>query len=197
MSADVPATRPVALAAGDGTRCDGADAEPAKKDCDAATAEAALRLVCAAVAAAVCSAVWKFAAVSEAVAPIRKLPAGIGVVATLVAASLISSVDPSGRVSASAIVSPSAGWPPKATETACVAPAGPVVATFESVDVTLAMAKPNGPGLAASRWSVTVDPASEAGARRPDPPVPRSAAARSAMICLRPARAPEPFMISS
>src|ERR1700712_5378813 len=95
-----------------------------KKSLPAATAEAATSDVFASVPIEAVSAALRLADVAAGVAPIAKLPAGVGV--AFDAVSLIDSVVPSGRLNVKLIASPLLGLEARPTETAGGDPAGPL-----------------------------------------------------------------------
>ena len=174
---------------GPATRCGGS----AKKSSDAAIAEAADSEVPASLPTAAVSAVCRLAAVTSLVAPMANW-FGPGL-AEVVAVSVMLSVEPSGSVKRYWMVSPSFGLTtPRSTVEAAGGPDGVTVAPLK-LEVTPASLSPNGEtASSASRTEVTVGAEIS---RRPRPLAPRSAWLRSAIICLRPARAPSPFMMRS
>src|SRR5690349_18401180 len=124
--AGVPAVSAVALSnGGPATRCGGLAASILKKSLPAATADAAVSDVRASVPTLPVSAACMLVAVTSGVVPIVN-SFGPGV-ADVVAVSVRSSVEPSGRLSENLIVSPALGLPPtKSIEIAAGDPVGPV-----------------------------------------------------------------------
>ena len=182
----MPLVSAVAVASGvPATRCGGS----AKKLLLAATAEAATSEVLASVPIALFSAALRLAEVAAGVAPIAKLPAGVGT--ALDAVSWMVSVLPSGRLNFRLIWSPLFGLAPSAIDTAGGDPVGPVTVAPVSDDETELSFSPNADGETSSRNVIGVVAGADS-TRRPRPP-PRSAWLRSAITCFSPACAPLPF----
>ncbi len=135
----------------------------------------------------------RLAAVMSGVAPMVKVSdPGI---ADVTAMSVNVSLVPSGRLKVNSIFSPGLGLVGRSTDTAAGAPAGPVRTAPDSVVLMPASLKPNGDTAS----SVTENEVGVTGAitSLPRPLAPTSAWRRSFTTCVRPARAPSPFITCS
>jgi len=129
------------------------------------------------------------------VAPMAKLPAGIGVL--LEAVNEMDSVVPSGRLKEYLIWSPGLGLPAvMSTDTAAGEPDGPVTTALVNDDDTEFSLNPNGEPATSSATFTEVVAGAEI-TRRPSPPEPRSACWRSEISCFSPALPGVPLRMSS
>src|SRR5579871_1352341 len=114
----------------------------------------------------------RFVAVSAAVAPMAKLPAGVGT--ALDAVRLIDDDVPSGSVNWICTVEPSGGLvPPKSIDSEGGEPEGPVTVAPAMLVLAPAIWKPNGcEGSSLSSVRVTTSPAAVGCCRRPRPSEP-------------------------
>src|SRR5579862_285736 len=131
--AEVPATSDIEVAGVPLTRSGGLEL---KKSLAAATADAAGSAVCARLAIALVSAVWRLVAVAFALAPMVNWFAPGG--ESVVACKLTVWLEPSGSVRLNWMVSPELGFEPRPTETVGGEPAGPDTVAPVKVELTLA-----------------------------------------------------------